>query len=124
MPLIEVTQIQRVTANVRFDAAIVTQINQYAAFIKATPDEVINKGLEYLFAKDRDFAAFRNTAESQRRPRRVEPAPRSPSSAANRSAAPRGCCRSRQESPALTFIGAALDGKSCAHDNNRHFRSC
>jgi hypothetical protein len=73
MPLIEVTQIQRVTANVRFDAAIVTQINQYAAFIKATPDEVVNKGLEYLFAKDRDFAAFRNTEESQRVPELLRP---------------------------------------------------
>ena len=73
MPLIEVTQVQRVTANVRFDAAIVTQINQYAAFIKATPDEVINKGLEYLFAKDRDFAAFRNSEESQRVPELLSP---------------------------------------------------
>lgn len=73
MPLIEVIQIQRVTANVRFDAAIVTQINQYAAFIKATPDEVINKGLEYLFAKDRDFAAFKSTEESQRVPELLRP---------------------------------------------------
>ena len=73
MPLIEVNQIQRVTANVRFDLAIVTQINQYAAFIKATPDEVINKGLEYLFAKDRDFAAFRSTEESQRVPEVLRP---------------------------------------------------
>jgi hypothetical protein len=59
MPLIEVTQIRRVTAHVRFNEPVVTQINQYAAFIGATPDEVINKGLEYLFDKDRDFAAFR-----------------------------------------------------------------
>ena len=59
MPLIEVTQNRRVNANVRFNETIVTQINQYAAFISATPDEVINKGLEYLFDKDRDFAAFR-----------------------------------------------------------------
>jgi hypothetical protein len=73
MPLIEVTQIQRVTANVRFDEAIVTQINQYSVFIKATPDEVINKGLEYLFSKDRDFVAFRNTEESQRVPELLRP---------------------------------------------------
>src|SRR5258705_13035939 len=79
MPLIEVTQIQRVTANVRFDAAIVTQINQYAAFIKATPDEVINKGLEYLFAKDRDFAAFRNTEGSQHVPELLRPRKAGPS---------------------------------------------
>src|SRR5579875_2576802 len=61
MPLIEVTQIRRVTAHVRFNEPIVAQINQYAAFIGATPDEVINKGLEYLFDKDREFATFRTT---------------------------------------------------------------
>lgn len=61
MPLIEVTQTRRVTAHVRFNEPIVAQINQYAAFIGATPDEVINKGLEYLFDKDREFASFRTS---------------------------------------------------------------
>ena len=61
MPLIEVTQTRRVTAHVRFNEPVVTQINQYAAFISATPDEVINKGLEYLFEKDREFATFRTS---------------------------------------------------------------
>lgn len=61
MPLIEVTQTRRVTAHVRFNEPVVMQINQYAAFIGATPDEVINKGLEYLFEKDREFATFRTS---------------------------------------------------------------
>jgi hypothetical protein len=61
MPLIEVTQTRRVTAHVRFNEPIVAQINQYAAFIGASPDEVINKGLEYLFDKDREFASFRTS---------------------------------------------------------------
>jgi hypothetical protein len=73
MPLIEVNQTRRVTANVRFDDAIVLQINQYAAFIKASPDEVINKGLEYLFSKDRDFAAFRATDDSKQVPALLRP---------------------------------------------------
>ena len=59
MPLIEVIQTRRVTAHVRFNEPVIAQINQYAAFISATPDDVINKGLEYLFEKDRDFATFR-----------------------------------------------------------------
>lgn len=61
MPLIEVTQTRRVTAHVRFNEPVVMLINQYAAFIGATPDEVINKGLEYLFEKDREFATFRTS---------------------------------------------------------------
>jgi hypothetical protein len=68
MPLIEVNQTRKVLTSVRLDEAILSQINQYAAFIKASPDEVINKGLEYLFAKDRDFAAFRSTDESHHAP--------------------------------------------------------
>jgi hypothetical protein len=68
MPLIEVNQTRKVLTSVRLDESILSQINQYAAFIKASPDEVINKGLEYLFSKDRDFAAFRSTDESHRVP--------------------------------------------------------
>jgi hypothetical protein len=73
MPLIEVTQTRRVTAHVRFNEPVVTQINQYAAFIGATPDEVINKGLEYLFEKDRDFAAFRATEKCKDVPELLKP---------------------------------------------------
>ena len=88
MPLIEVNQTRRVTANVRFDDAIVVQINQYAAFIKASPDEVINKGLEYLFSKDRDFAAFRASDDSKQVPTLLRPrkaaAPGGPKTAAKK----------------------------------------
>ena len=73
MPLIEVTQIRRVTAHVRFNEPVVTQINQYAAFIGATPDEVINNGLEYLFDKDRDFAAFRASDKCKDVPELLKP---------------------------------------------------
>ena len=73
MPLIEVTQIRRVTANVRFNEPVVMQINQYAAFIDATPDEVINKGLEYLFEKDRDFVAFKASDKCKDVPELLKP---------------------------------------------------
>lgn len=73
MPLIEVNQTRKVLTSVRLDESILNQINQYAAFIKASPDEVINKGLEYLFSKDRDFAAFRSTDESHRAPELLRP---------------------------------------------------
>ncbi|HEY4381392.1 MAG TPA: hypothetical protein VGN01_13660 [Acidobacteriaceae bacterium] len=73
MPLIEVNQTRKVLTSVRLDESILSQINQYAAFIKASPDEVINKGLEYLFSKDRDFAAFRSTDEPHRAPELLRP---------------------------------------------------
>jgi hypothetical protein len=68
MPLIEVNQTRKVLTSVRLDETILSQINQYAAFIQASPDEVINKCLEYLFSKDRDFVAFRSTDASHRAP--------------------------------------------------------
>jgi hypothetical protein len=73
MPLIEVSQTRKVLTSVRLDESILSQVNQYAAFIHASPDEVINKGLEYLFSKDRDFVAFRSTDESQRVPELLRP---------------------------------------------------
>ncbi len=73
MALIEVNQPRKVLITVRLDEEIVVQVNQYAAFIKALPQDVINKGLEYLFSKDRDFAAYRSTDESRRAPELLRP---------------------------------------------------
>ena len=77
MPLIEVNQNRQISASVRFEESVVLQINQYAAFIKASPDEVVNKGLAYLFSKDRDFIEFQKSPESRQVPSvlRVRKAP-------------------------------------------------
>jgi hypothetical protein len=69
------------------------QLDQYAAFIHATADEVIDQALAYVFSKDRDFQEFLRTPEAQRitptlRVRRplanepADPSPRKPVSAA------------------------------------------
>ena len=55
MPLLEITQSRQISASVRLDEATATQVDQNAAFIKATADDVVDKALNYLFAKDRDF---------------------------------------------------------------------
>jgi hypothetical protein len=36
-------------------------VDQYAAFVKCLPDEVVNKALEYTFGKDADPQKFRNS---------------------------------------------------------------
>jgi hypothetical protein len=33
-------------------------VDQYAAFVKAPADEVVNSALEYVFGKDHDFQVF------------------------------------------------------------------
>jgi hypothetical protein len=58
MPLLEVIQSRQITAFVRFDETNAMLVDQYAAFIHATADDVVNKALNYVFAKDRDFQDY------------------------------------------------------------------
>ena len=61
MPLLEIVQIRRVTASIRLEESTAMQIDQYAAFLHASADEVVDKALSYVFAKDRDFQDFLRT---------------------------------------------------------------
>jgi hypothetical protein len=58
MPLLEVIQTRHVSASIRLDEGTAAQVDQYAAFINATADDVVDKALNYVFAKDRDFQEF------------------------------------------------------------------
>jgi hypothetical protein len=61
MPLIEVNQTRHVSASIRLDEITAAQVDQYAAFIHASADDVIDKALNYVFLKDRDFQEFLKT---------------------------------------------------------------
>jgi hypothetical protein len=58
MPLLEVIQTRQVSASIRLDEGTAAQVDQYAEFIHATADDVVDKALNYVFAKDRDFQEF------------------------------------------------------------------
>jgi hypothetical protein len=64
MPLLEVIQTRHVSASIRLDEVTATQVDQYAAFIHATADDVVDKALNYVFSKDRDFQEFLKTAQA------------------------------------------------------------
>jgi hypothetical protein len=66
MPLLEVIQTRYVSASIRLTDATALQLDQYAAFIHASADEVIDQALAYVFSKDRDFQEFLRTPEAQR----------------------------------------------------------
>ena len=68
MPLLEIVQTRHVTATIRLDESTAALIDQYAAFLHATADEVVDKALSYVFAKDRDFQDFLRTPEAARVP--------------------------------------------------------
>jgi hypothetical protein len=58
MPLIEVIQSRYVSATIRLDSETATLIDQYAAFVHASADDVVDKALNYVFAKDREFQDY------------------------------------------------------------------
>lgn len=97
MPLLEVTQTRYVSASIRLTDTTALQLDQYAAFIHASADEVMEQALAYVFAKDRDFQEFIKSPEARRitptlRVRRaaandaVEPSAKKPVSAASSAA--------------------------------------
>ena len=68
MPLLEIIQTRQISASIRLDEATATQVDQYAAFIHATADDVVDKALNYVFSKDRDARTFRRRHRLSRLP--------------------------------------------------------
>jgi hypothetical protein len=65
MPLLEINQSHYICASVRLDKATAAQVDQYAAFIQASADDVVDKALNYVFLKDRDFQEFMKTPQAR-----------------------------------------------------------
>jgi len=66
MPLLEVTQTRHISASIRLTDSTALQVDQYAAFIHASADDVVEQALAYVFSKDRDFQEFLKSSEAQR----------------------------------------------------------
>ena len=66
MPLLEVNQTKQVSASIRLNDTTAIQVNQYAHFIRACADDVVEQALAYVFSKDRDFQDFLKTPESRK----------------------------------------------------------
>ena len=66
MPLLEVIQTRQISASIRLSGTTATQVDQYAAFIRACADDVVEQALTYVFSKDRDFQDFLKTPEARK----------------------------------------------------------
>jgi hypothetical protein len=66
MPLLEVTQTRQVSASIRLTDTTALQVDQYAAFIRASADDVVEQALTYVFSKDRDFQDFLKMPEARK----------------------------------------------------------
>jgi hypothetical protein len=65
MPLLEINQVRHICASIRLDEATAVRVDQYAAFIHASADDVVDKALNYVFSKDRDFQDFLKTPQAK-----------------------------------------------------------
>jgi hypothetical protein len=66
MPLLEVTQTRHISASIRLTDTTAMQVDQYAAFIHASADDVVEQALVYVFSKDRDFQEFLRSSVAER----------------------------------------------------------
>ena len=66
MPLIEVTQSRYVSATVRLESATANLVDQNAAFVHGSADDVVDKALNYVFAKDREFQEYLKSSRSSK----------------------------------------------------------
>lgn len=64
MPLLEVIQTRHLSASIRLTDTTAAQVDQYAAFIHACADDVVEQALTYVFSKDRDFQEFLKTTQA------------------------------------------------------------
>jgi len=62
--LIEVIQSQYVSATIRLESATASLVDQYAAFVHGAADDVVDKALNYVFAKDREFQEYLKSSQS------------------------------------------------------------
>ena len=65
MPLLEVTHTRHVNASIRLTDSTALLVDQYAAFIKAPANSVVEEALKHVFAKDRDFQEYLKSPEAQ-----------------------------------------------------------
>jgi hypothetical protein len=65
VPLLEINRIRYVSAVVRLDETTAEQVDHYAAFVHASADYVVDKALNYVFSKDRDFQDFLKTPQAK-----------------------------------------------------------
>jgi hypothetical protein len=68
MPLLEITQSHKVTASIALEESTAKSVDSYSAFMKASADDVVNKALDYVFSKDKEFQQFLQTTTEIKSP--------------------------------------------------------
>ena len=62
MPLLDIKTSHKIDAQIRLEQSTASLLEHYAHFAKSSADAVVNSGLEYVFAKDKDFQQYLESA--------------------------------------------------------------
>jgi hypothetical protein len=69
MPLLEIPQVgHKVTASVTLEQSTAELTDRYAAYSKATADQVVEQALQYVFQKDKEFQQYTESNKGQAPP--------------------------------------------------------
>ena len=60
MALLDITSKQTKIAVIKLEESTVRQVDEYAAFIHAAADDVVNEALKHIFKTDREFQKYRS----------------------------------------------------------------
>ena len=72
MPLLDITVSKKVSVTLSLEESTAKNVDRYAHFCKVPADDVVNKALEYVFSKDKDFQQHLRDL-SQNQPLRASP---------------------------------------------------
>ena len=64
--LLDIRITRKVTITCSLEESTANQVDQYAAFAKVPADDVVNKALEYVFTKDREFQQFKEANPNEK----------------------------------------------------------
>lgn len=67
-PLLELVQSRKVTATVTLEQSTAELVDRYAQYVNGGADEVVDKALNYVFSKDKDFQKYAEDNKGEARP--------------------------------------------------------
>jgi hypothetical protein len=78
--LLTVKSSKKIEAILRLEESTAKMIDRYAAFLQVSADEVVDKGMEYIFTKDKDFQQHLSSQPNTQVPTslRIKKAPGTP----------------------------------------------
>jgi hypothetical protein len=67
-PLLELVQSKKVIATITLEQSTAELVDRYAQYVNGGADEVVDKALNYVFNKDKDFQKYAEDNKAEPRP--------------------------------------------------------